>query len=157
MGRWDRTVFRRVVPRAARRAARVLTVSERSKHDLIELYGLDEAKVVVTPNGVDPAFRAGEPGTRDFVLSVGAVQPRKNQIAAATAARAAGFPLVVVGPERIRRRRQPSGRPARRCADTSQRRTWRISTARPPASCSRHAMRASAYRSWRQWRAERRW
>ena len=31
MGRRDRFVFRRVVPRAARRAARVLTVSERSK------------------------------------------------------------------------------------------------------------------------------
>lgn len=100
MRRWDRAVFRRVVPRAARGAARVLTVSERSKRDLMELYGLDSAKVVVTPNGVDPAFRAGEPGTRDFVLSVGAVQPRKNQIAAATAARAAGFPLVVVGPEK---------------------------------------------------------
>ena len=40
MGRWDRAVFRRVVPRARRRAAHVLTVSERSKRDLLELYGL---------------------------------------------------------------------------------------------------------------------
>ena len=38
MGRRDRLVFERVVPRAARRAARVLTVSERSKRDhLIKL------------------------------------------------------------------------------------------------------------------------
>jgi alpha-1,3-rhamnosyl/mannosyltransferase len=96
----DRAVFRRVVPRAARRAARVLTVSERSKRDLVELYGLAPAAVVVTPNGVDPAFRPGAPGSRDYVLSVGAVQRRKNQHAALVAAQAVGLPLVVVGPEK---------------------------------------------------------
>jgi alpha-1,3-rhamnosyl/mannosyltransferase len=100
MGRRDRAVFRRVVPRAARRAARVLTVSERSKRDLVELYGLAAGAVVVTPNGVDPVFRPGDPGSRDYVLSVGAVQARKNQRAALEAARAAGLPLVVVGPEK---------------------------------------------------------
>lgn len=100
MSRKDRAVFRRVVPRAARRAARVLTVSERSKRDLVELYGLAPAAVVVTPNGVDPAFRPGAPGSRDYVLSVGAVQGRKNQHAALAAAQAVGLPLVVVGPEK---------------------------------------------------------
>jgi hypothetical protein len=35
MGRRDRMVFRRTVPRSARRAARVLTVSERSRRDLV--------------------------------------------------------------------------------------------------------------------------
>ena len=43
----DRLVFRRVVPRAARTARRVLTVSERTRADLIRLYGLPEEKVVV--------------------------------------------------------------------------------------------------------------
>ncbi len=98
MGRWDRIVFRRLVPRAARGAARVLTVSERSKRDLVELYGLAPAAVVVTPNGVDPAFRPGDPGSRDYVLSVGAIQVRKNQQVALAAAQAVGLPLVVVGP-----------------------------------------------------------
>ena len=37
MPRRDRFVFRLVVPRSARRAARVLTVSERSSRDLVEL------------------------------------------------------------------------------------------------------------------------
>ena len=60
MGRRDRWIFRTVVPRAARRAARVLTVSERSRRDLVELYGLADEKVVVTPNGVDPAFSPGQ-------------------------------------------------------------------------------------------------
>ncbi len=100
MSRRDRFVFRRVVPRSARRAARVLTVSERSSRDLVELYGLAPAAIVVTPNGVDPVFRPGVGGTRDYVLSVGAVQPRKNQLAALEAAQAVGLPLVVVGPEK---------------------------------------------------------
>ena len=55
----DRLVFRRVVPRAARAARRVLTVSERTRADLVRLYDLPEEKVVVTPNGVDPAFAPG--------------------------------------------------------------------------------------------------
>jgi glycosyltransferase involved in cell wall biosynthesis len=101
MGRKDRLVFRRVVPRAARRAARVLTVSERSKRDLVELYGVPEERVVVTPNGVDPAFHPGDPGDRhEYALSVGAIQSRKNQLAAFEAAQAAGLPLVVAGPEK---------------------------------------------------------
>jgi glycosyltransferase involved in cell wall biosynthesis len=106
----DRLVFRAVVPRAARRAARVLTVSERTKSDLVERYGLPPERVVVTPNGVDPAFVPGD-GPRDYALAVGAIQPRKNQLAALDAARAAGLPLVVAGPakdealaEELRRR-----------------------------------------------------
>jgi glycosyltransferase involved in cell wall biosynthesis len=102
MGRRDRWTFRRVVPRAARRAARVLTVSERTKQDLVTHYGISPERVVVTPNGVDPAF--GPDGTSyrlqlgPYALAVGAIQPRKNQLAALAAAREAGLELVVVGP-----------------------------------------------------------
>jgi glycosyltransferase involved in cell wall biosynthesis len=46
MGRRDRWIFRRVVPRAARGAARVLTVSERTKRDLVERYGVPPERVV---------------------------------------------------------------------------------------------------------------
>lgn len=106
----DRTIFRRVVPRAVRKAARVLTVSERTKADIVELYGIAAQQIVVTPNGVDPVFAAGS-GAHDYVLSVGAIQRRKNQLAAVEAADAVGLPLVVVGPakdpalaEELRRR-----------------------------------------------------
>ena len=99
MSRKDRMIFRRVVPRAVRTARRVFTVSERTKRDLIELYDVDPDLVVVTPNGVDPAFTPGD-GARDYVLAVGAIQQRKNQRAALDAARAVGLPLVVVGPEK---------------------------------------------------------
>jgi glycosyltransferase involved in cell wall biosynthesis len=95
----DRAVFKRVVPRAAHRAARVLTVSERSKRDLIELYGLPPERIVVTPNGVDPAFHPGDgQSAGGYLLAVGAIQPRKNQLAALEAARTVGRDLVVAGP-----------------------------------------------------------
>ena len=100
MSRRDRLVFRNVVPRAVRRAARVLAISERTKRDLVELYGVPQAKVVVTPLGVDPVFRPSANGRRDFALFVGAIQPRKNPLAALDAARAVGLPLVAVGPEK---------------------------------------------------------
>ena len=97
MGRKDRFVFRRVVPRAVRDAARVLAVSERTKRDLVDLYDVPPAKVVVTPNGVDPAFSPGD-GARDYALAVGAIQRRKNQLAALEGAAAVGLPLVIAGP-----------------------------------------------------------
>ena len=99
MGRKDRLLFRLVVPRAVRNAARVLTVSERTRADITELYGVATERIVVTPNGVDAVFTPGS-GPRDYVLSVGAIQRRKNQLAALEAATAAGLPLVVVGPEK---------------------------------------------------------
>jgi len=109
MGLKDRLVFRRVVPHAVRRAARVFTVSERTKLDLVQLHGVPTDRIVITPNGVDPAFRpaqstAGIPSDTlslgSYALSVGAIQKRKNQLAALEAARAAGLPLVVAGPEK---------------------------------------------------------
>jgi len=101
MSRKDRLVFRVVVPRAVRGAVRVLTVSERTKRDLVELYDVPPDKVVVTPNGVDPAFHPGDTeSAAEYVLAVGAIQRRKNQLAALEAAAAAGLPLVVVGPEK---------------------------------------------------------
>jgi glycosyltransferase involved in cell wall biosynthesis len=99
MGRADRAIFRTLVPRSVRRARRVLTVSERTKRDLIDLYGTDAGKIAVTPNGVDPAFTPGE-GGGDYALFVGAIQRRKDPLAALTAAQAAGLRLVVVGPDR---------------------------------------------------------
>jgi glycosyltransferase involved in cell wall biosynthesis len=100
MGWKDRAVFRRVVPRSVRRASRVLAISERTKRDLVELYGVAQEKIVVTPLGVDPAFRPGDEGRGTYVLFVGAIQQRKDPLAAAAAASANGLRLVVVGPEK---------------------------------------------------------
>jgi glycosyltransferase involved in cell wall biosynthesis len=109
MGLKDRLIFRALVPRAVRRAARVLTVSERTKRDLVELYDVPPDRVVVTPNGVDPAFRPAPPNEKtpsidqlqgSYVLVVGAIQTRKNQLVALEAVSEIGLPLVVVGPEK---------------------------------------------------------
>jgi glycosyltransferase involved in cell wall biosynthesis len=95
----DRLTFKVVVPRAARRADRVIAVSERTRRDAVELYGLPPEKVTVVVHGVDPAFGPGEAGAHaGYALFVGAVQRRKDPLAALAAARAAGLPLVVVGP-----------------------------------------------------------
>ena len=99
MNRRDRAIFRAVVPRSVRRAARVFAVSERTRRDLVDLYGTPAEKIVVTPNAVDPAFTPG--GERDgYLLFVGAIQQRKNPLVAADAAREVGLPLVVAGPEK---------------------------------------------------------
>ena len=93
---WERLVFRRFVPWSVRRAARVLAISERTKADVAELYGV---QAVVTPLGVDASF---EPGAApdSYLLLVGSVESRKNPLAAAEAARELGRPLVVAGPVR---------------------------------------------------------
>ena len=96
----DRLVFRRVVPRSVRRAARVLAISERTKRDLVELYGVPEQKVVVTPLGVDAVFRPAADARGTYLLFVGAIQDRKDPLAAVAAATAVGLPLVVAGPEK---------------------------------------------------------
>ena len=105
MGRRDRLIFRTTVPRSARRAARVLAVSELTKRDLIDLYGIPEGKIVVTPNGVDPAFTPEGPSSdgEPYALFVGALQPRKDAAAAieALALIGGGAPrLVVVGQDK---------------------------------------------------------
>jgi glycosyltransferase involved in cell wall biosynthesis len=82
--------LRYTVSRTVRSAARVITPSEFSKRSILSAYRLDEAKVVVLPNGVAPAFR---PMSRElaqrsvqasfglrapYILTVGDLQPRKN-------------------------------------------------------------------------------
>jgi glycosyltransferase involved in cell wall biosynthesis len=100
MSRRDRFVFRRVVPHAARTARRVIAVSERTKRDLVDLYGIPPDRIAVTPHGVDPAFGPGQVAGGGYLLYVGAVQARKDPLAAARAAQELGLPLVVAGPER---------------------------------------------------------
>jgi glycosyltransferase involved in cell wall biosynthesis len=78
-----------VMPRLAKKVARILTVSEFSKQRIVELFGICDSRVRVAPNCVGPSFR---PCTDDevnrvrehyslnvpYVLVVGSVQPRKN-------------------------------------------------------------------------------
>jgi glycosyltransferase involved in cell wall biosynthesis len=98
MGAVERLVFRAAVPRSARRAAHILAVSQRTKQDLVTLYRLDPGRITVTPHGVDPAFTPDGRVPQDYLLFVGAIQERKNPLAASEAAAELGLPLVVAGP-----------------------------------------------------------
>ena len=101
MGARETAIFRFVVPRSARRARRVLAISQSTKDDLVRLYALAPDKVVVTPLAADPIFIPG--GTRgDYLLLSGSIEARKNPLLAAEAAAATGRPLIVAGPERDR-------------------------------------------------------
>lgn len=104
MARRDRVFFRALVRPSARRAARVLTGSERTRADLAEHYSIPGGKVVLTPYGVDPAFSPDGPvvGGAPYVLFVGALHARKDPLAAVEALALLGenFRLVVVGPDK---------------------------------------------------------
>ncbi len=108
----DRFLLSHLVPGSARRARRVITVSETSKRDIVRLLGVPEDKVVVTWNGVDERYKPvpredalARLGRYDveppYVLTVGTRWPRKNIALAIEAAGRlpAGVPhrLVVTG------------------------------------------------------------
>lgn len=75
---------------AARRADRILTVSEFTKGDITDAYGVEPARITVTPNAADrDVFRPFDDAARDafrrrmalsweYLLFVGTIQPRKN-------------------------------------------------------------------------------
>ncbi len=114
MPRADAFAFGRFVPWSIRRAARVVTVSEHAREDVLRsVPELDPADVIVVPNGVSSTFAPDatavdrvratwglEPG---FVLFIGALQPRKNLVRLLEAyarvrdSRTAMPPLVLAG------------------------------------------------------------
>ena len=100
-GKWDLVTFKVFVRRAVRKARRVIAISERTKRDLVELYGTPPEKVVVTSLAPDPDFRPADDHD-SFLLFVSAIEPRKQPLDAVAAADAVGRKLVVVGPEKDR-------------------------------------------------------
>lgn len=82
--------FKSTIPQTIRRAKKVLTISEYSKRDIIETYGIPEEKVVVTYDGVSEEFKPlNNVGKKNkttqkygldvpYFLAVGELQPRKN-------------------------------------------------------------------------------
>ena len=114
MPKADALAFGRIVPWSMRRAARVVTVSEHARLDVLRSQpALDPAQVIAIPNGVSAVYapdptavdrvRAAhglEPG---YILFIGALQPRKNLVRLLEAyarvrdARSAMPPLVLVG------------------------------------------------------------
>src|SRR5262245_8022475 len=77
--RWTRQYSRHALPRLARKATRVITVSEFTAREANELLGVDRDRIRVIPHGVAEPFRPhGEAAGGDYVLAVGTLEPRKN-------------------------------------------------------------------------------
>jgi glycosyltransferase involved in cell wall biosynthesis len=82
--------LRLTVRRTAKRAAHIITVSEFSRRDLMETYGIAPERITVTPEGGAPQgfaptaaaeierVRAHYKIEGDYILAVGSIQPRKN-------------------------------------------------------------------------------
>jgi len=69
---------RTMLGRAVRKSARVLTVSEAVKRDIVSTFRCDEKHVVVAPNGIDPHFTPGDTPPSDYFLFAGNDKPHKN-------------------------------------------------------------------------------
>jgi glycosyltransferase involved in cell wall biosynthesis len=88
--RRSRMQLRVTVRRSARQAAQVLTLSEYVRKDVVETYGVDPARVAVVPLAAPGHFapvrderelqrvRQKYGIDENYILSVGAIQPRKN-------------------------------------------------------------------------------
>ncbi len=77
---WGRHLRLRL-PGFLRNAAAVIAVSKATRNDLVRIYGLDESKIHVIYNGVDPELLATNRDAevpKRHILSVGTVEPRKN-------------------------------------------------------------------------------
>jgi glycosyltransferase involved in cell wall biosynthesis len=105
-----RTNFQLLGPRTIRRAAAVLTGSEYSRREIVELVGAGPDRVHVVPLGLEPRFRPrpADPARlaarfgidRPYVLCVGTLEVRKNLLGALeafSALRDLDVQLVVAG------------------------------------------------------------
>ena len=111
MTRDHKKTFYGVVDEALRDSCLVLAVSEFTKRDLLELFDVDESKIVVTwetyspsvplPESVDQTVVLRQHGLRphEYLLYVGNVDPRKNLgvLFQALSAVPCDFPLVIAG------------------------------------------------------------
>jgi glycosyltransferase involved in cell wall biosynthesis len=105
----DRAYLQTTTRWAVTRCRLLIAVSQSTKEDLVELYGVKPERVRVVPLGIGPSAAPAAPLSRladlglngAFVLQVGRVERRKNQLAALAAVeKLDGVTLVVAGPER---------------------------------------------------------
>lgn len=107
----DRKIYDFKFARAARAATRVIAISECTRRDLVNSYGIPVGKIDVVYQGCDPSFSREVTDAEienlrkkycldgHFIVTIGTVETRKNQLLAVKALR--GLPeeisLVIVG------------------------------------------------------------
>jgi len=86
-----RAYLEAVVPRSARRATRIIAVSEQTRRDVVELLKIPESRVTTILQGVTDGFGLQDPDSAwqavhalgvqgPYILSVGTLEPRKNYV-----------------------------------------------------------------------------
>ncbi len=82
----------------------LLPNSESEAAQLKSYFGVPAGKIAVVPNGVDGSFSGADPksftekyGFRDFVLCVGRIEPRKNQLGMVRALSGLKMPVIFIG------------------------------------------------------------
>jgi glycosyltransferase involved in cell wall biosynthesis len=87
----SRVYYKRMFPRFARKATRIATVSEYSKKDIIQKYGISEDRIDVVYNGADIIFKPLNESEKinirqkfsegcNYFFFVGSLHPRKNLV-----------------------------------------------------------------------------
>ncbi len=121
----DRAIYDYKYRHSAQNATRIIAISRCTRDDLVNDYGIDPAKIDIIYQGVDASFvPAGEYARIDirrcynlperYIIGVGTIQPRKNQLLTlqALAALDSDIHLVLIG------RRTPYARDIDRYAAT---------------------------------------
>lgn len=93
---WDRNYYRHAFKNAAARADHIISVSQATKQDLIDLLAIPEEKISVVYPAMDDAFRPLDQNRlakirskhalpHRYILFVGTIEPRKNIVRTAKA------------------------------------------------------------------------
>jgi glycosyltransferase involved in cell wall biosynthesis len=108
MGRHAGKVYLPFIPSKRKRMMEISDIlmpnSESEAKQLEGFFRVPRSKITIIPNGVDSAFAGAKPGPfiekygiRDFVLCVGRIEPRKNQLGMIKALSGTRIPFVIIG------------------------------------------------------------
>lgn len=109
----DRYIYNRKFKRATQEADKIVAISQQTKRDIMEFYGIDSHRIDVIYQGCHPAFkiqktaeqkellRAKYKLPQNFVLNVGSIEPRKNAFQIVKAVEQLDIPLLIIGKETI--------------------------------------------------------
>lgn len=105
----DRHIHHWKFQKAVEEADEIVAISEQTKRDILKFLKVDSAKIRVIYQGCHSAFKMKFSGEekeslrekldlpQDFILSVGTLEPRKQQLALVEALAGTDIPLVLVG------------------------------------------------------------
>ncbi len=73
--------YRYFMPRFARKASRIATVSHTTKHDIVKQFQINPAKIEVAGLGLNEGIvRGNDTEKEDYFVHIGTIQPRKNVV-----------------------------------------------------------------------------